>query len=56
MSKQDQLQILRVLSSVESLLMASRSVKEIPDYIFEQIGDICEKLEESILKDAQNNM
>lgn len=56
MSKKDQIKILRVLSSVESLLMANGSIREIPDYIFEQIGDICEKLEASLLNDAAQDL
>lgn len=49
MTKQDQLAILRLLSGVETLLSSLEPRKHVPDYMWEQIADISEKLEKEIL-------
>jgi hypothetical protein len=52
MDKKDAMALMRLLSALESLIMAWGMTKErsIPDYLLEQIADSVEALEKEILK------
>ena len=49
MSNKETLDLLRLLSAVESVLMMSKV--NLPDYLWERITDTCERLEAELLKD-----
>ena len=48
MSNKETLDLLRLLSAVESVLMMSKV--NLPDYLWERITDTCERLEAELLK------
>jgi hypothetical protein len=50
MTKQEYLDIVRLLSALEVLIMSWSKDKPIPDYIYEQLGNVLVKLEKEILK------
>ena len=50
MSNKETLDLLRLLSAVESVLMMSKV--NLPDYLWERITDTCERLEAELLKDG----
>jgi hypothetical protein len=54
MDKKDAMALMRLLSALESLIMAWGMTKErnIPDYLLEQIADSVEALEKEILSEA----
>ena len=48
MSKEELLQIIKLLSALESWSFSSKT--PIPDYLFERIDTMLERLEEEVLK------
>ena len=48
MSNKETLDLLRLLSAIESVLMVSKV--NLPDYLWERITDTCERLEAELLK------
>jgi hypothetical protein len=51
MTKQEMLKILRLLSAIESVMLANKQA--IPDYLFEQIDAAVVVLEREILNDTK---
>ena len=48
MTKQDYLQLIRLLAALEALMIANKV--NAPDYLYEQLGDAALKLEAEVLK------
>ena len=48
MTKQDYLQLIRLLAAVEALMMANKV--NAPDYLYEWLGDAALKLEAEVIK------
>lgn len=50
MSKKESLDLIRLLSAIESALMVSKT--NLPEYLWERITDTCERLEAKLLEEG----